>query len=98
MLLEIILEELNSFSEIAEVLGVSKWSVCKWFDPNMTHPSNSNTEKIINLAIKINRDKAKSLLLDEALEYLELVRFKFKQRSHRIPMRKVSENGGPGGI
>lgn len=74
VLLELIEEEFGSLSAIAERLDVSRWAVCKWFDPEGTHPNNQNTDKIIALAIEVDKDRVREVLLDEALEYLELAR------------------------
>lgn len=77
MLLELARERLGSLSAIAEKLGVTRWAVCKWFDPKETHPNNENTEKIIALAEGLDRIKTREILLDEALEYLGFVRARF---------------------
>ncbi|KXB04276.1 hypothetical protein AKJ48_03170 [candidate division MSBL1 archaeon SCGC-AAA261O19] len=78
-LLELINGKLGSLSVIAERLGVSRWAVCKWFDPSEAHPNNQNTRKIIELAIRLDRIGTREILLDEALEYLELVRSRFNE-------------------
>lgn len=88
LLLELIEEKFKSLSAIAERLEVSRWAVCKWFDPEKAHPNNQNTNKIVNLAIEVDKNGVREVLLDEALEYLELVRSMFSGKYNRNSLER----------
>lgn len=51
-LVNLLVEEFESKSGLSEILGVSHAAVIDWLNPDGSHPSNRNLERIINLALE----------------------------------------------
>ncbi|KXB09661.1 hypothetical protein AKJ35_00155 [candidate division MSBL1 archaeon SCGC-AAA833F18] len=51
-LVNLLVEEFESKSELSKILGVSHAAVIDWLNSDGSHPSNRNLERIIKLALE----------------------------------------------
>lgn len=64
-LLEMLIGELGSRSEVSKVLQISKSTLSGWMNERSRHPSNSSMDRVFDVAWKINPEKTQNILNEE---------------------------------
>ncbi|KXB03236.1 hypothetical protein AKJ48_04075, partial [candidate division MSBL1 archaeon SCGC-AAA261O19] len=68
-LVNLILDNGWTVSELARRLGVSRQAVYLWLDSQETHPNNSHLGDLVNLAIEVDDQSASKILLGEVNQF-----------------------------
>jgi len=72
-----------SVEHIAEAVGVTARSVQRWLSPEDTHPRNSNLDKLLELALTVDRAKTIEILRQEVGLFSSLFKM-FEANSLRV--------------
>ena len=72
-----------SAEQIAESIGVTARSVQRWLSPEDTHPRNSNLDKLLELALTVDRAKTIEILRQEVELFSSLFNM-FEANSLRV--------------
>ena len=83
------LREAGLFTEhIAEVVGVAARSVQRWLKPEDTHPRNSNLDRLLEIALTVDREKTLEILRQEVELFSSLFN-NFEANSLRVEPNRV---------
>jgi len=75
---ELILGNGWSISQLAAELNISQQAIYLWLAPEKTHPRNSNLDKLLELAIKVDRLGTNKILYEEAALFWSLFMSRFE--------------------
>lgn len=73
-LIQILIDHLGSTRAVAKELKVSAKAVWNWTNTSSTHPSNYHLRGVLNLAIKIDRERALEIIEKDFLKPLTALR------------------------
>lgn len=71
--MSVLFDESLSIEDVAKVVGVSRVAVYRWLNDARRHPSNENTDKILEAAAAVDRERVRQILLDELKTFNTLV-------------------------
>lgn len=72
-LIRLLMEEFGSISDLARKLNISHAAVIKWLHPKGVHPSNTNLQRIIKLALGLRPDETIEILARDLSRHTALM-------------------------
>jgi len=83
-LIRILIDHLGSTRAVARELKISAKAVWNWTNTNSTHPSNYHLRGVLQLAIKMDREKALDILEEDLLKHRSALRQLKKSRVNQV--------------
>lgn len=78
-LIQILIDHFDSTRAVAKKLEISTKAVWNWINANSTHPSNHHLQRVIQLAIRIDRELVLNILEEDLT-------------NHRMEIRKLKKS------